>query len=276
MTKLNMINITNCPISELEQHVFENVINLEKLALAGNFIEKLSNETFHKLSNVKYLYLQHNLIKDLPEGVLCDMPSLDYLVLWNCTKSSDYSYFEMDENGKKCNFPNLQSLHLMGNKLNYIPRRLPLFGPNLTTLDISHNKLEYDSLELLFDLDTPKEEEGNFPNIRFLAMGHNLLKKLPRMCPLFGPNLTILDLSHNLLESVSMESFDKAQNLESLYLHGNRLTSFDYLYVCDGLKNLKWVVLQNNLFNATFYGNMSKFLDDNKQRLIEMNKRILI
>ncbi|XP_017020782.1 nephrocan-like [Drosophila kikkawai] len=397
MAELKRIWINKCHIAELKKKQFENLIQLNELDLAGNFIEKLSNESFHKLSSLQFLYLQNNSIVVLPEGVfntlekltwldlrnnklsnlskdifqgitnlfvlylggnplktinldiplgkdilssdinlkysdhlrdmrlfarvsylnlensglekleirgsisniihknskvthadfhgtefgksfpevLCSMPSLEWLDLSNSDKTFSYSVFEFDKTRVTCDFPNLRFLNLSAIRIRSIPRRLPLFGHNLTTLDLSHNFLNDKSLEDIFDLDTYYHEEGNFPNLSFLNMSNNEVKHIPLKFPLFGPNLITLDLSHNLLEDVSLESLAEAQSLQSLYLEGNLLMSFEYLPVFYGLKNLKQLALFDNLFNATFYDAMTNYYDHTELHLIQKKKRII-
>ncbi|XP_020810575.1 leucine-rich repeat-containing protein 15-like [Drosophila serrata] len=229
---------------------------VESLQLTGS-IDKI----VHKNSKVTRADLSGTNFTQSFVKVLCDLPSLEWLDLSNSSKNADDSFFELYRS-ISYNFTPLRFLNLSRNQLNNLPRRLSLFGANLTTLDLSRNLLDDTSLENLFDLDTPHKHEGNFPNLRFLNMARNKLEKIPQRFPLFGPNLTILNLSDNLLVEVSLESLAEAQNLQRLYLGGNRLISFDYLSICETLKNLNRLTLYENTFNATFTGNMTKYFGD--------------
>jgi len=67
-----------------------------------------------------------------------------------------------------------------------------------------------------------------------------------------------LELNHNQLTSISAATFNEMPNLLELYLHNNKLTSFDPLSLKACMRKIRTVTLANNqltkIDSTTFNG----------------------
>ncbi|KAK4493792.1 hypothetical protein PRZ48_014977 [Zasmidium cellare] len=118
-----------------------------------------------------------------------------------------------DEEGQGNQFGGLELLDLHGNSLSTIPMGLRRLE-RLTTLNLSHNKLENPALDVVAQIKTLKE----------LRLGNNSLTgNVPAsICDL--PNLEVLDLQANKLLGLP-EALRELVSLRVLNVSGNQLTA---------------------------------------------------
>eukprot|EP01031_Cornospumella_fuschlensis_P035811 gene35811-43436_t len=76
----------------------------------------------------------------------------------------------------------------------------------------------------LHTLDVPTL--NSFTTLTHLTLAHNKLKAIPTQTHLYLPCLTYLDLSHNMLRSI--HNIELCVNMQTLYVQGNRLESFEH------------------------------------------------
>lgn len=157
-------------------------------------------------TNLKILFIASNALTDLPEN-------LDQLEILHCQDNfiQEVPYY-----------PSLKELYAMNNKipsLNYDDHI------NLRTLDISGN-IDFDlglSLpnvkQLIANKINLRKMNGNFPNLKVLAIGEN---KLEKIYPI--DSLVELTINHNRL--VIIPSF---VNLKILIANNNNISKIDIL-----------------------------------------------
>ncbi|KAG8189464.1 hypothetical protein JTE90_018117 [Oedothorax gibbosus] len=109
----------------------------------------------------------------------------------------------------------------------------------IETLDISHNKLEVITDEVVCPLDSLKRLYLTHNALTsVISFSNNSVKHCAR-------SLSELDVSHNKISVVSKEDFTNFQNLRSLKLAHNQLNNIDAM-VFSELANLQIVDLSNN------------------------------
>ena len=202
---------------EDEKHVLRNRINTARmdgrLNIAAMNLKQVPSEvmkmydaaamedshvSWAEVVDLTRLNAADNFIEELGEDVFPDVSTED---------------LAMDDEAQGNQFGGLELLDLHGNQLRSIPiglRRLE----RLTTLTLSHNKLENDALDVISQIST----------LRDLRLGHNALSgNLPStLCSL--PKLESLDVQANRLLALPQALLELV-SLKVLNVSGNQLTT---------------------------------------------------
>ena len=164
---------------------------------------------------IKYLCVENiNAINNGIETVPDEILELDMLVYLNMTHNKIVK-FPL----KMCNMTNLKELYLNKNFIKEISIDLP----NLTELNLAHNKLE-------------KISFNNMTNLKRLSLEHNWLTSIDIISLV---NLSRLNLSNNLIEEINIENFSE---LNYLNLSNNHIKD---LYI-ENLPDLLTFICSNN------------------------------
>ncbi|XP_011485210.1 PH domain leucine-rich repeat-containing protein phosphatase 1 [Oryzias latipes] len=220
--------------------VLERLSSMEKLCMAGNYLETLTLQNF-RLLHVKHIDLRLNkisvMVPDEPD-LLRHVTQLD--VRDNRLTDLDASVF-----------PRLEMLHCERNRIislrvkgcllkglyasNNELRQLDVspVPSNLSYMDVSRNNLEslpdwlVDSKRLEV-LDVSHNLVTELParlfcssSLRKLSAGHNRLQKLPERVE--RPLLEVLDVQHNQLVELPCNLFLKSDSLRCLNASANKL-----------------------------------------------------
>lgn len=60
MKSLKELDLRNCSLADLDEDVFSNLPNLEKLFLSHNYLSNISSKTFSNLTHLSHLDLSYN------------------------------------------------------------------------------------------------------------------------------------------------------------------------------------------------------------------------
>lgn len=275
MPKLEVLNLANNYIEHLDSMVFKELKYLEILKLNNNrlvevsFICQLSSSMVIMLSSNPIVRLGSNMDKETYPTSNCSIRYVHSLVLVNGNlETIDLSYaFEQ----------NLKLVNLASNQLTYFELKKPVW---LEVLDLSNNKLQGIKIGISSALKIVNLARNNITNtlnislpgtVEELNLSHNKIVNLApdtfenliklrylnlAHCGLQTINaeavlptsLTHLDLSHNRFVTMDMNQFNGFNELEILYLNGNRLT--DIINVED-LKLTTQLKIENNDWNCT-------------------------
>ena len=196
-----VLNLNTKGFTEVPEEVWE-LKNVETLVLSGNRLKTVSPKIANLGSSLSRLYLTENELVSLP-------PEINHLT-------------------------NLTEFYLNNNHLTTLPNEIWQLK-NLKSLDLSQNELTTisplianlaDSLVELCLTDTKlislPPEIGELHNLTKLLLNSNKLTTLPdEMWQL--KNLVVLDLRKNKLTTISPKIANLKDNLEKLFLAGNKL-----------------------------------------------------
>ncbi len=205
--------------------------NTTRLDLSSNGLTSLELSIFPFVSTIKTLNVENNSLSSLPS-------------------LHDLGFFEIEEINLAHNnisaipqdfFTNLPNLVTINASHNMISNPyMNLSGtPNVKIIDLSYNKIENHTIQLLQELDqieelylshnyipaiTDPNAFSNCPHLHTIDLSFNSLNQIAFIDNL--PNLTTLDLSNNHLSFLSPGLFYNVENLQSLNLANNLLTNF--------------------------------------------------
>lgn len=198
-------------------------LNLDKTQLR-DIPEEMGN-----LLKLEHLSLKNNQLEKL-FGELTELTCLRSLNLRkNCIKSSGVppELFHLEE---------LTTLDLSHNKLKEVPEGLEK-AKSLLVLNLSHNNIETIPTALFIQL----------TDLLFLDLSHNKLETLPPQTRRLA-NLQTLILADNPLELFQLRQLPSLQNLEVLNMRNTQRTLLNFPTTLDTLSNLAELDLsQNNL-----------------------------
>ncbi|KFO77168.1 Insulin-like growth factor-binding protein complex acid labile subunit [Cuculus canorus] len=219
LMKLRVLDIRNNLIATLPPSAFSSLCNLRSLILDGNNIESVSAPL--KLPRLKYLSMANNKLNSLPANFFASFQNLQFLSL----SGNFLTKVPLD-------LPkSLLSLKLEKNQLKTIRLRDMKHLENLSEFFLSENQLtSIDGAQLL-------------PNLTTLDVSKNRLHTMPYRLP---SRLQKLDCSNNMIQRVTAQEFQGLQDLKHLFLDNNAVSMFEAgaLQQCAQLSNL---ALEQNL-----------------------------
>jgi len=202
------LDISDLDLLAIREDAFKNVTATHLYLNQGNRISVLKRGSFRGLSNLERLHLDGNVVP-LSEQLFAELG-------------------------------HLQSLSLVFNKINSIPKDSFAGLSSLMWLYLGHNDIEAIEAESFSNLN---------PELLYLWLNNN---KITRIAPgSFAGliELSRLHLDYNRLESLSSGAFRGLNKLEDLYLNDNRITSISKALLHD-LVGLKRLYLQQNEISA--------------------------
>ncbi|XP_015126980.1 chaoptin [Diachasma alloeum] len=235
------LNISSNKLSVIPADAFQYV-ETRRMHLSSNNISYIDDEAFRGLENIlEYLNIENNGLTNVPSA-LSKLRRIAYLYLSN------------------------------NDIYNITADAFDLFGSNLRALSLSNNHLA----------SLPVGALGNCGRLQHLNLGYN---KITHVFPgdfEWAKNLEILLLRNNVIAKLKSGTFKGARRLKELSLSFNQLAELDsrafmgieesleilemsFAFATDvlpkaafaSLKNLLWLVLDNNNFHAidsdTFY-----------------------
>uniref|UniRef100_A0A336MRI8 CSON003996 protein n=1 Tax=Culicoides sonorensis TaxID=179676 RepID=A0A336MRI8_CULSO len=273
---LTLLDLRNCQISKVTgDYIFMGMERLEKVSFRGNplhtitdlysdtlleidlsgcKLEILSPTLLEGLSKLISLNLNHNSRLSLQNGQRF-VKSLSEVVHSMTLKHLDLSYCNM-ENIELEGFPNLTTVSLSFNMINYLYRDSFTHNRRLEVIDISANSISHITPDTFKYLPNLKHvdlsyntlstlDRDMFKNnflLKTVNLARNYIQKLMRLtsssltklnvsgCEIISldrdtignlPRLIELDLSHNLISK--LPSYLRSNALQSLNLQNNRL-----------------------------------------------------
>ena len=219
--QLQILELTHNKLTSLPESFGE--LQLRSLDLRSNQLTSLP-ESFGKLKHLVRLDLENNQLTSLPE-------SFGQLqALWQLFLKSNLLDRLPDSLG---NLKRLWRLDLSSNQLTELPES---FGnlQGLYLLDLSFNRLKM-----------LPEAAGSWTRLSVLSVHHNRLEQLPESCTNLTRPETVLLHSNKLQASTEVCKFQNALELNTLYMHDNRMTG--NIPAClSALESLETLTLHNN------------------------------
>ena len=219
--QLHILELTHNKLTSLPESFGE--LQLRSLDLRSNQLTELP-ESFGKLKHLVRLDLDNNQLTSLPE-------SFGQLqALWELYLKSNLLDRLPDSLG---NLKSLWRLDLSSNRLTELPES---FGneQGLYFLDLSFNKLKM-----------LPEAAISWTRLSVLSVHHNQLDQLPESCTRLTGLATVLLHSNKLQASTEVCKFQNALELNTLYMHDNRMTG--NIPAClDAFQSLETLTLHNN------------------------------
>ncbi|XP_023035953.1 insulin-like growth factor-binding protein complex acid labile subunit isoform X2 [Drosophila willistoni] len=298
LERLRLLGLQSNGIAQIMDKTLDPLINLLHLDLSDNEIEHLPGDIFSKNLKLQTLLLNGNRLGQLMPPTLTPLVNLRLLDLSNCGQleelhlSSAQSVLLEDsglhslviEGGViKLQAGNNQltlvsigdkssviELDLHGNLLTGNETERLLRGMwNLQRLDLSKNIIETWPMPAIFPNTT---DIFMLPSLTHLNLGYNQLRGLPMESPLLSSRLTQLDISFNHMLTAPIQNLAALQNLEHLYLEGNRLHELDYELLHHQHEYLRELGLYDNEWSFNFLRKMITYLND---RGVHLPVRIL-
>jgi len=208
----NKKNVNNYDIIPFD--IIETCIYCTELKLNGNKIKAFQERYFSPLIHLRELDLSQNRLTSgtLPDQIFSTMTNLVKLVL--------------DSMG-------LKSLPLSMNNLREL-QYLSLYSNKLTTFNLLNDAKG-----------KPKKLWSNLSKLEYLNLGANRLNRFPsQICNC--TSLELLNLSNNRIMNELPTEIEKLQNLNTLFLNGNKLSSIDIVRNIQFLVNLCHLELGHN------------------------------
>nr|XP_014093110.1 protein flightless-1 isoform X1 [Bactrocera oleae] len=204
-----------------------------------------------EMNRVQWLTLDNTHLREIPEE-LGNLFKLEHLSL----KSNELEKIFGELTGLPC----LRSLNIRRNQIKNsgIPPEL-FWLDELTTLDISHNKLKevpegLERAKSLLVLNLSDNQIESIPtalfihltDLLFLDLSNNRLETLPPQTRRLA-NLQTLNLANNPLELFQLRQLPSLQNLESLNMKNTQRTLSNFPTTLDSLSNLAELNISKNM-----------------------------
>ncbi|KFD71258.1 hypothetical protein M514_04899 [Trichuris suis] len=176
------------------------------LELSHNCMDSLPEWTT-ELAQIKRILCSHNYIEALPDRLLTNVNSLNYLDLSHNHIRALPSYIE------NCA---IETLLLHHNHIQKLPDEFLSSAHRLLILNLSHNRLaQLPSASQVSELNKIKE----------LCLASNQLTDSALDVIARYRHLQILDISYNKITTISNEFFQKLQMLQEINISGNQIAS---------------------------------------------------
>ncbi|KAL5285663.1 hypothetical protein ACFFRR_007390 [Megaselia abdita] len=249
-TNIHNLVLSNCSLSKLGSHFFDNIKNLENLDLShnpgitfGTKAEDILDSNQLKILDISYC----NLFEFDTRG----FPNLIALMLQgNMLKKITAEHLAQNSALKKVNLSNngvrvidirafeelvvLEDLDLSYNNLQTLEDNLFQDNPALTKLNLERNffksigSLRSESLEILnfrwCEIESVTADSlQSLPKLKTLLLSYNLISNLPRTWG--SPSVKTLNLARNRLVTVLDYTLRNFPSIVALDLSGNRLTN---------------------------------------------------
>ncbi|KAH8347498.1 hypothetical protein KR059_011848 [Drosophila kikkawai] len=294
LAKLQFLGLQGNGIQEIPAKTFDALAELRHLDLSGNQLTDLREEIFAKNTQLQTLLLNGNNLGTLHSGTVGSLPNLQLLDISHAgelkfqtlTLSSIQTLMvENSQLSELIIIGSLIRLHAANNELSNIQLgnkslvlEMDLRGNlldendipdlvrgmwNLERLDLSRNRIESLPMHSSGSSEGPHFQElFLLPSLKYLNLANNQVVRLPPDSPILSSHLKILDLSHNLILTLEVERLTGLPNLESLFLEGNRLSSFDYQVFHHQHEGLQWLGLHDNSWGPGLYRRMYTYFTD--------------
>jgi len=201
--------------------------NLEHLDLSFCGIKTINQSSFSDLTALRSLNLAYNPLEIFPEKL--KNPTLRQLDLGYC----NLSVFPAEGLAA---IPNIQHLHISGNKYLDLPKNPVLHSKSLLQLTADHCDIKHLALSQLPSLThgyfscnkitgVRRENFSKKSSLLEIDLSQNLIRELPPDLFLNAKNLVSVDMSSNRIESLQHDLFACCAELQFLNLSRNDITS---------------------------------------------------
>ncbi|XP_076655058.1 uncharacterized protein LOC143360254 [Halictus rubicundus] len=226
-------SVTNLDVSRTDLRILPTIllsslVSLEKIAMAGNGLERIESGTFRQHRNLSSIDLSENRIERIEDAAFASLNSLRELNLrGNRLTLFTGEYFDTGTG--------LTSLDLSGNRIDRLSPTAFAIHPRLRRLDLSGNRLAQ----------FPGEYARPLQFLEMLDLSRNLLKRVPEFAFSRIPRLRVLGLAENEIEAVDELAFHNSTQLQLLDLSGNDIETLGERTM-EGLLRLEHLSLGEN------------------------------
>ncbi|XP_013176709.1 PREDICTED: toll-like receptor 6 [Papilio xuthus] len=229
---LRELDLRLCGITELEDGIFSNMINLDKLYLGENNIYTISERTFRGLMRLRHLDISRidGGIHFGDVNVFTGMESLNALDL-SFTKLAQRDLLAL-----RAATRSLQTLSICHSGLSNLGTNF-FSNTSIRFLDVSGNSNIFDDIGALRGLESSSQViyAGDVA-LRHMRVFENLT------------SLEILRVSNNEISSIDRNTIRSLRNLQVLIMDTNRLTTW-FTPIISLMPRLKLLSLRNNNIN---------------------------
>lgn len=257
LKELEKVSFRGNPLHTITDLVSESLTELD---LSGCKLDSLGPTTFERLPKLTILNLSHNTRLSLQQGQSV-VQSLKDVVHSMSVKHLDVSYCNMDKIELE-GFPNLTTVSLSFNMINYLSRDSFTHNRHLEVIDISANSISHITADTFKQLPNLRHVDLSYNSISnvdrdifkhnslllSVTLAQNFIQKLMRLtstsltklnvsgCEIIHldrdtigalPRLHELDLSHNLISE--LPPYLRSGMLQTLNLRNNRLMKISNL-----------------------------------------------
>ncbi|XP_031638115.1 toll-like receptor 7 isoform X2 [Contarinia nasturtii] len=226
LRNLNDLNIDSCKLLYLPSDTLSKLKGLKTLTIRTRNVDwglskslELNISSFQSLKELEVLNLIESGLRTIPEGVFCELPTLQVL---NITRNRIRSTENLGILPKTCTAAaggvesDLRILDLSRNELGKLTENWSVAKlRRLQQLNLEHNNITEISGEALAGL----------PSLRIFNISHNQLESLPNGLFAGARDFQEIHLQHNKLFQIPRGLFHKLEQLLILDLSGNRLSS---------------------------------------------------
>ncbi|XP_076297581.1 uncharacterized protein LOC143217323 [Lasioglossum baleicum] len=222
------LDVSRTDLRILPTILLSNLASLERIAMAGNGLERIETGTFRQHRNLSSIDLSENRIEHIEEAAFASLKSLRELNLrGNRLTLFTGEYFDTGTG--------LTSLDLSGNRIDQLSPTAFAIHPRLRRLDLSGNRLAQ----------FPGEYARPLQFLETFDLSRNLLKRVPEFAFSRIPRLRVLGLAENEIESVDELAFHNSTQLQLLDLSGNEIETLGERTM-EGLLRLEHLSLAEN------------------------------
>ncbi|XP_076174850.1 uncharacterized protein LOC143150461 [Ptiloglossa arizonensis] len=251
LERLLLLNLSRNDLGRFNSDAFKGAYNLLQLDLSANFLQEFPSDALRLLTDLKFLNISNNLITDIDQGHLSGLRELQVLDLSRNnigrlgvnTFSSLSALTRLDlslnalrtiEESSFEGLTRLKWLSLQDNNILLVPATALTRLPSLTHLHVEFNRIAALSTELI---------KATASRLVTLALTRNLVREIPPGSFHDFENLISIELSGNMLSTITPSTFAGLEDtLVNLDVSRNRLTSIGEL----PLRNLISLDLADN------------------------------
>uniref|UniRef100_UPI001A980CEB LOW QUALITY PROTEIN: transforming growth factor beta activator LRRC32 n=1 Tax=Gasterosteus aculeatus aculeatus TaxID=481459 RepID=UPI001A980CEB len=223
---LEVLALNGNSITKIAQNTFSGSPRLKKIGLRNNVILEIESGAFDSLSGLTNSICPKNSITCITDFNLCNLKVL------NLSKNS----VELFHSATSTDYYRLLSLDLSENKMSSFPL-LPR-NNRLERLDVSRNQLQS-----VNDTATP-DEKTFFSHLRYLDMSYNQLQSLPESFFHCMRSLEVLNVSNNCIGEFSVADEGLLRTVKVINLGYNSLRSLTFGE--NTLRSLEKLLLRGN------------------------------
>lgn len=223
----------------------ESNYGLDCIGFVNTTLSELPTNLFNKYRAVNSLYATNIDLKKLPVGTFENATKMIEINL-------SHNKIEKIESQVFSTCRHLRKLVLSYNDINDVDMDAFDLLNDLEELDLSNNELST----------IPHKSVGMLKKLKYLNLANNSILVKYGMFP---SSLIVLDLSYNKLENFTLKSIINLENLQQIFLNGNRIQRFRAFIFPDGildpLRSLRNVQLSDNEFYCTVLADIVMWLE---------------